>query len=284
MVSSKSNKRNSKLNSMRSLNNDLLTPISNEAMLYYMVLTIISTSPFIYLIDKFAYDKSGKLVCDNYVLNSYLYTALGFCYIAIGVIFEQRIQLLPMFMVNIFTIIVFFICYLAIMFLLFRAIRNTDPENFVEINIYYFLACMLFGMVLSIILLIGYKLNILYSAILITLVLTFIMGFIGYKYGHKFITVDFDKYLTYALWGLIIWTFIAPIIIRDSNILLLSISVPSVIIFCLLLMSYNNKLRKNAEKCVVPNYPNEAIGLVIKIGNILADVITILLTRRRRRR
>lgn len=283
MVLYKNKKRNYKANdTFDKLSKDLLTPISNKSMLYYMVLTIISTFPFIYLIDNSAYDKSGKLVCDNYVLNSYLYTALGFCYLALGVIFEQRLKLLPMFMSNIFAIIVFIVCYIIIMLLLFKAIRDTDPEHFVEINIYYFLACVVFGMILSFILLFGAKLNILYSAILITLVLTFIMGFIGYKYGHKFISVDFDKYLRYGLWGLIIWSMIAPIIIADNINTILSISIPSVVIFCLLLMSYNNKLRENAYKCVVPNYPNEAIGLVIKIGNILADVIQILTTTRRR--
>ena len=70
---------------------------------------------------------------------------------------------------------------------------------------------------------------------------------------------------------------IALFTIRDIKTLFLSISIPSAIIFCLLLMSYNNNLRKNSEKCKVPNYPDEAIGLVIKIGRLLADVIRILI-------
>ena len=46
----------------------------------------------------------------------------------------------------------------------------------------------------------------------------------------------------------------------------------------------NNKLRKNAEKCKVPNYPKEAIGLVIKIGNLLSDIINILMVLRGRKK
>jgi hypothetical protein len=254
-----------------------IQPISTQTMMYGVLATAMVSIPTVLLINKYAYDDKGNLVCDDYVLNSYLYTALGFCYIALGVILEQKVQLLPKVMMRgLIVAIAFFFGYITVMYLLFKQIRNTDPNNTVQINLYYALACILFGIILSITIMIGIGVGVLYPAIAITIGLTILMGYIGYKYGASFITVDFDKYLKYALFGLIVWTFILPFFVRDTKNLLLLISIPSAIIFCLLLMSYNNKLRKNSEKCKVPNYPDEAIGLVIKIGNLLADVIRIL--------
>jgi hypothetical protein len=251
-------------------------PISTASMLYGIVITSMVAIPTILLINKYAYDDNGKLVCDDYVLNSYLFTALGFCYIAIGVILEQKLQIIPKVptYVGIFG---FFFIYLSIMFLLFIKIRKTNPNKTIEINAYYALACILLGTILSVTIMMGVSTNVIYPAIAVTIGLTFIMGYIGYKYGASFITVDFDKYLRFALFGLIIWSFMAIFIFkRYIKTLFLAVSIPGAIIFCLLLMSYNNNLRKNAEKCKIPNYPDEAIGLVIKIGNLLADIIRIM--------
>lgn len=254
-----------------------MQPISTSTMMYGVLISAMSSIPIILLINKYAYDNNGKLVCDDYVINSYLFTALGFCYIAIGVILEQKFQLLPkVFQYGILFVIIFFILYIVIMYMLFKKIKTTDPNKTIEINSYYASACILFGIILAITIMIGFSIDVLYPAIALTIGLTFIMGYIGYKYGETFITVDFDKYLRYALYGLIIWTFIIVIFMRDTKNRLLYTSIPGLIIFSLLLMSYNNKLRKNSEKCKVPNYPEEAIGLVIKIGNLLADIIRIL--------
>ena len=94
------------------------------------------------------------------------------------------------------------------------------------------------------------------------------MTFIGFSFGVLMcISIIIDQYL-----------------IVDLPTLLLAISIPIAIIFCLLLMSYNNQLRKNQATCKVPNYPNEALGLVVKIGNLLGDVINILMALKGRKR
>ena len=45
-------------------------------------------------------------------------------------------------------------------------------------------------------------------------------------------------------------------------------------------------MRVNAEKCSLdnslPNYPNESMGLTIKIANVLQDILILLRGRRRR--
>ena len=259
-------------------------PMSNGKVLMGITYSVMAIIPIILLINNYAY-KNGKLVCDNYVLNSYLYTLLGFCFVALGSIFELKTKI----MFNILSIntfasrIIMFIVIGGIFAILSNFIKNTDPNKYIPIHVAYFLACAVFGMILSFTFMLGSMFGVLNTAIIITIVLTAIMGFVGYKYGDRFITVDFDKYLKYALFALVIWVFVAGIFIKDPIMLILSISVPSAIIFCLLLMSYNNQLRKNQETCKVPNYPKEALGLVVKIGNLLGDIINILVASKARK-
>jgi hypothetical protein len=269
-----------KTNNMLSL---LINPISTTSMFLGILGCVIAMIPIILLINNYAYE-NGKLVCDNYVLNSYLYALLGFCIIGISVFFEQKFRMMHVvFGQPLLIVILLLITYLAVFFVTVYYIINTNPKHFFTIHLAYFLACFMFGLLLSMILVLGYAIGVLYQAILITIGITIVMAFIGYKYGHLFITVDFDKYLRYSLVALIIWSLLAQLFISDPFTLILSISIPSVIVFSLLLMSFNNQLRKNQKTCVVPNYPNEAIGLVIKIGNILSDVIRLLLVSRARR-
>lgn len=271
--------RNNKTNAM----NLVTKPISTETMFLGMIGCVMAMIPIILLINNYAYD-NGELVCDNYVLNSYLYTLLGFCVIGLSVFFEQKVRLMPILFGNgIIITIISFIVILGIFYGLTKYITTTNPKNFLSIHLAYFLACFLFGMLMSLILVLGYATGVLYEAIAITIGLTMLMAFIGYKFGHLFITVDFDKMLRYALFGLIIWSFIAQFFISDPFTLMLSVAIPSAIIFCLLLMSYNNKLRKNQKNCKVPNYPKEALGLVVKIGNLLSDIIEILVATKGRR-
>ena len=267
-------KRNNNNNNIMNL---FIKPISNETMFLGMIGCVMAMIPIILLINNYAYD-DGKLVCDNYVLNSYLYALLGFCVIGLSVFFEQKVRLMPMLFGNgIIIKIISFILILVIFYGLSKYITDANPKNILSIHLAYFLACFLFGMLMTIILVLGYATGVLYEAIAITIGLTMLMAFIGYKYGHLFITINFDKVLSYALFALIIWSVIVPFIINDPFTLMLSVAIPSAIIFCLLLMSYNNKLRKNQKDCKVPNYPKEALGLVIKIGNLLADIIQILM-------
>ena len=63
-------------------------------------------------------------------------------------------------------------------------------------------------------------------------------------------------------------------------------SIISLIIFILLLLSNHKKLKENSDKCidgkVVPNYPLESYGIVIKIVAIFKDFIIALSMRKMR--
>jgi hypothetical protein len=277
-------RKNNKNKTLDTIFNNLTKPISNYNMLLGIIIIIMLATPITLLINKYAYDENGKLVCDDYVLNSYLFTALGFCYVAIGVLIERKILLIQkMLTFGLIGMLLFMGVILFIFYLLSKKINETNPEKFLIINAYFFILCALFGLLLSLTLMLGLKTNVLYPAIAITILITITMGVIGYKYGDQFISINFDKYLKYALIIYIVYLFILPLFVRDTKTLLLASGIPGAIIFSLLLLSYNNKLRENSSTCVVPNYPKEAVGLIIKIGNLLTDIINILMAVKGRR-
>jgi FtsH-binding integral membrane protein len=147
---------------------------------------------------------------------------------------------------------------------------------------YWIVLLIILGLVLSVsVQVYGHMdMNIVYMGFIITIVITAVMGFIGFKYGKSFITYDFDKYLRWALVALVISGF-AGLFLNIPN-MMLYLSIAGVIIFSLLIMSYNNKLRERAKTCVTPLYPKESFGLIIKIANLFQDVMYLLARSRRR--
>lgn len=237
------------------------------------------------IINGTAYDDNGNLVCTNYILNSYLYVVIGFCIIAMVPILLYNILIsgvLDAFRLsNIYVVVIVLLALLAGLLLCIYYINNADPiKDAVAIHVVYVVFCGLFGLVMSGVLILGAATGLLVPAISIVIGLTAIAGYIGYYHGNKFITVDFDKILSYALIALIIWTVVCAFVIDDPVARMYATVIPCVIVFFLLLMSYNNKLRKSAEECKVPNYPKEAVGLVTKIGNLLAGIMRLLRGRR----
>ena len=100
-----------------------------------------------------------------------------------------------------------------------------------------------------------------------------------------------DLYLSIALFGLVSAILFVPFYITTPEAMmtfLYVISIISLIIFILLLLSNHKKLKENSDKCidgkVIPNYPVESYGIVIKIVAIFKDFINILAIRKMRGR
>lgn len=158
---------------------------------------------------------------------------------------------------------------------------NTTTNQIMS-HMYWIVLLIILGLVLSVsVQIYGHMdMNIVYVGFVITIIITAVMGFVGFKYGKSFITYDFDKYLNWALFALVIAGF-AGLFLNIPN-MMLYLSIAGVIIFSLLIMSYNNKLREHAKTCVTPLYPKEAFGLIIKIANLLQDVMYLIARSRRR--
>jgi len=229
-------------------------------------------------INNYAYDKNGNVQCDNYVLNTYLYVILGFIIMATVILIDERFNVYAN-LISQHGLFAFFGA-LAVMIGLVVLLNSTTSQ--IMSHTYWFTLLIILGLVLSVsVQIYGHiDMNIVYMGFVITIIITAIMGFIGFKYGNLFITYDFDKYLKWALVALVIAGF-AGIFLNIPN-MMLYLSIAGVIIFSLLIMSYNNKVREHAKTCVTPLYPKESFGLIIKIANLLQDVMYLLARSRRR--
>lgn len=257
----------------------------NKSLLSLVAFSILGFAPLIAVINNYAFDDNGNLICDKYVLMSYTYTILGFGLIAVGALLEQHLQVMPRLFNtgNLGMSLLSGIGLLLVLIGLSYYVKKSEPQqNLVSIHMAFILYCLLLGMVLCVTLVFGAQENVLNTAVFATICITAIAGYLGYTFGKSLISVDFDKYLSYSLIAFIIWIIVAPFIIHDPITRVYATSIPGLIIFTLLLFSYNNQLRKNQEKCVVPNYPGEAVGLVIKIANTLTNIIRLLVVRKRR--
>ena len=229
-------------------------------------------------INNYAYDDKGNVQCDNYVLNTYLYAILGFILMVTVILIDERFNVFAKLIIQYGFFVLFGLLAVMIGFVVLLHLTT----NQIMSHVYWTVLLIVLGLLLSVsVQVYGHiDMNIIYMGFIITIVITAVMGFIGFKYGKSFITVDFDKYLKWALVALVISSF-AGLFLNIPN-LWVYLSIAGVIIFSLLIMSYNNKLRENAKTCVTPLYPKDSFGLIIKIANLLQDVMYLLARYRRK--
>jgi FtsH-binding integral membrane protein len=182
-----------------------------------------------------------------------------------------------------FRVIVTFIIIILILFFLIYELFNVDPQNIVASNLIWVTLIFILGIFMIPTIWFGRLSDVVGLAGILTIMITISVGILGYYYGDNIVTFDWDKYLNYALWFLIILIISGLFFITDIKNLstfLFIISIISLLIFVLLLLSNHKKLKENSEKCidgkVIPNYPLESFSLFIRILNIFQNIIRIL--------
>ena len=258
---------------------------SNALLKLFCTLTVAVITCI--LIGHYAF-KNGMLTCNNYVLNTYLYIILAILLIFMVVLVNDKFGIFNSFLLwmsegSMFRIIVIFIIILLILGSLLFALRTVNPTNIVASNMIWATLILFLGIFLIPTIWFGRLTNVVGMAGMLTILITIVVGFLGYFYGNEIVTFDWDKYLNYALFMLIIVMIVGPLMITDPNSMYLfymSVSIIALIIFVLLLLSNHKKLKENADKCidgkVVPNYPVESFNIFIKMLNIFQDLIRIL--------
>ena len=238
--------------------------------------------------------KSGHLTCDHYVFNTYLYIVLAIVLMFIVVLVNDQTGIfnsLLMFMFNgsMIQAIISFIILIIIMFALSYALYHVDPTNILASNAIWLSLIFIIGLTLIPTIMLGRLTDVVGLAGIATLVVTIVVGLLGYYLGDKIVTFNWDLYLSVALFGLLGAILFVPYYITSPETMmtfLYIISIISLIIFILLLLSNHKKLKENSDKCidgkVVPNYPLESYGIVIKIVAIFKDFIIALSMRKMR--
>jgi hypothetical protein len=269
-------------------NKELNNIISSSNALLKLFCTLTAAVIICILIGQYAF-KNGLLTCDNYVFNTYLYIILSILLTFIVVLINDKFGFFNSFLIwmsqgGIARIIIIFIIILCILFGLIYALHyHIDPTNIVLSNTIWLLIILILGIFLIPTIWFGRLTNVVGLAGMLTILITIAVGYLGYYYGDQIVTFDWDKYLNYALLGLIVIILIGSFTITDPKtlyIFIMTVSILSLIIFTLLLLSNHKKLKQNADKCIdgqaVPNYPLESFGIFIKMLNIFTDLIRIL--------
>ena len=146
---------------------------------------IISLIIVIVLIYKYA-TKNNEFVCDNYVLNSYLYTILAFvCLTIIGVsvVYYGILETVLGNVVNkgMFGAIIFFVLIFGVILVCSYFLRTLEHDRQVLLHILFLILIAIMGLISFYIIIIAHNMNILYPALLFTLGITVIVGLIGYN-------------------------------------------------------------------------------------------------------
>ena len=264
--------------------NNIIT--SSNALMKLFCTLIVAVVTCI-LIGHFAF-KNGMLTCDNYVLNTYLYIILAILLMVMVVLVNDKFGifnslLLWMSQGSMFRVIGTFIIILCMTFGLIIALHSIKPTNIAASNMIWATLILTLGIFLIPTIWFGRLTNVVGLASMLTILITIVVGFLGYYYGNEIVTFNWDKYLNYALLVLICVIIIGPYMITNPDsmyIFYMTISIVGLIIFVLLLLSNHKLLKQNADKCidgkVIPNYPIESFNIFIKMLNIFQDLIRIL--------
>ena len=264
-------------------------PDSNLLLYIFSCLAVIVI--LCILIGNYAF-KNGFLTCDHYVFNTYLYIILAFMLMMLVILINDKTGFFNSiimwmgggsFMRAILILFIMFGIIIGLTYLL----TTIDPKNILASNLVWLALVLFFGILLIPIVWLGRLFGVVAIAVLITIGITIIIGLLGYYYGDKIVTFDWDKYLMYALFVVIIVSLMAPWFMKTQEDVITYIYVMSsviLVIFILLLLSNHKKLKENADKCidgqVIPNYPLESWQLVIKIHQIFRNTLNLMIARR----
>ena len=268
---------NSKFNNIISSNNALLK------LFCTLTVTVITCI----LIGHYAF-KNGMLTCDNYILNTYLYIILSILLMFMVVLINDKFGLFNSLLAwmsqgTIYRIVVSFIVLLIILIGLIITLQIIKPTNIVASNLIWATLVVTLGVFLIPTIWFARLTYVVGLSSMLTILITIVVGFLGYYYGNEIVTFDWDKYLNIALLVLVIIMFIGMFMITNPATMIMFyyvVSIICLIIFVLLLLSNHKQLKENADKCIdgqaVPNYPVESFNIFIKMLNIFQDLVNIL--------
>jgi hypothetical protein len=227
--------------------------------------------------------KNEKLTCDNYIINSYLYFTLAVLIVVFTVVVNVKFQILekiaPMLVSFVGTII-----FLIAIFALFYYFKSLDPtKNKVEIHAVWTFIFVVLSIVLYPAILFTKLTNILPQVLGVVLLIIVLTAYLGINHGDWVVRFDWDKYLYGALVVLLILILLLVMTGNYTENIDIFLTYAILIIFILLMISYNKRLVENSKKCLEnnnPNYLDESLGLFTKIMNVFVRVARLMGRRR----
>ena len=248
-----------------------------------IIIALIALVINIIAISHSAYENK-KLTCNRYVLNTYLYLILAILIIVFMILLNTNHKILEKTIPFMYGSLLGTILQIFIIFALFFYFASLNPtKNKIQIHTIWVLIMVFLGILLYPIVLLNKFNNNMESVLGVTLSIILLTGFLGNKYGDYLVRFDWDKYLYIALVIFILLTIVLMYTGNLNSNFYLYFTVVVLILFVLLLISYNKKLVENSKKCVEhnnPNYLQESLGLFTKIMNVFVQVSKLMGRRR----
>lgn len=217
----------------------------------------------------------GKLTCNNYILNSYLYILLSLLIVSSVVIVLEKLN--RNFLVGKVKFWILLFSSLAVLI----TTMNINPKSTVLKHSFWFLLMSIFGIVVFPIYMLTKKTNTLQT----TLSTLFIM--VSFLTGIAFYNPDYIS----LSWGpILLVSLVAGIVFSIMNMLLSGrkmflkihtiLSYLFIVLFSIFILYDTKKLQVNAKNCVLPDYINESMGIFLDIMNLFVRIGGILSGRR----
>ena len=219
-----------------------------------------------FLIYKKAYIK-GKLTCNNFILNSYLYILLSLLLICNTVILADKTKM------NLFRKSWFF------WFLLFSSIglliltMNLDPRKTIVKHMAWLLWILTMGITMYPIYLRSKQNGVFLSSLAVTFsMVALLTGFAFFR--PDLINLKMGPVLTVLLLGGILLKMFTFIFAKKetTNHVGYLMSYAFIALFSLFILYDTKKLQLHAKNCVVPDYINESMGVFLDILNLFSNV------------
>ena len=230
--------------------------------------------------------KKGVPTCDQYALNTYLYTLSSILIFWLMCVLMTTSPKLFQTSLIIYSNFIFILLYLGCLFAILYGIRQVETKHMIlkHFLLLVFITFFAFGNLLSYVL---FKPFLLYGAIGATIfaVITYFI----IKNNPNLITPKYRKYILYGLIALIIVNIVGLTFIEDEKTkiaFMIMISLASIMAMVMLLLIHHDDIRQNAEKCdngeIQPDYVEESLNLFIVIVNLILDIARIFYLRKRK--
>ena len=221
----------------------------------------------------------GKLTCNSYILNTYLYVILGITIITINILLNDRYNFFP----DIQSFVGIIISIVAIIVITILVI-NIKPQKTVLKHSIWLIYLFMLSVIIYPMYLLSRSEGVLLNALLGTLGISILITAAMY-YNPDLIKIGDRRYLFWALLILIIGQISVPYLAANKEQMISMyyfLAILGVFIFGLYLVYYTKQLKENSQNCVIPDYIREAVGFIITLVNIFSDIARILLIRKRR--
>ena len=237
--------------------------MENQILIFNTILFLSIVVSF--LIYKYAYVK-GKLTCNNYILNSYLYILLAILIVSnMVIIVDKNYQSLHYFF-NFWILLAF---SLGALFLTL----TIDPRSTVLKHGAWLLLMLFFGITAWPLYKRTKAANTFQSTLATTFSLVAFLTAIAF-YNPNLISLRMGPILVLSLVAGILLSVFSRLLASKKTFTMIDyyLSYGLIMIFSLFILYDTKKLQINAKKCVIPNYINESLGIFIDILNLFSNI------------